>query len=707
MEFWRYYRIIRKRRWLIIIGMAICVSAVAYINYTTVPLYTGRTTLMESKGMSEQGIPLYPQQYMQLDVQLRLSNLGNIATSQRVMQNAAMTLDDLGRKFTADEILRRTSIAPVRDTNIMAVEVTLPDPNEAKIAADVVAAEFRRVYGEINNAAVKQSREFIEAQLEQTRKDMTKAQNELRAFKERNEIVMLEQQSVAAIQRMSQLKADINAVSAGYSSSNAAVQQLERELSKLPEWQRAQEQTSRDPIWQGLTDQLVKLETALAGMTSGAPGQPRRGPNHPEVQSVQRQIEDVKNQLREKQESYTSGVTEVRNPNRTQAIDRWITARVDKVSVEARRKALDSMLGDMRGELRELPAKEAQLAELLADVQAATQTYSLMRNKLDEAKIKEQQAKSEVALKTIDPAYVFQVNQRRMMKLILALLLSPLLGIGVAFLLHYTDNTVKTASDAEKLLGMPVRAVVPGTRAHSLVRQECSEAMEVAYQMLTSNLWIASQNQEVNSLAVVSAEPDVGRSVTASNLAVALAREGARVVLVDADLRQPTQHLILGVDNKVGLTNLLSGGASVEDVLTPTRVQGLLLVPTGPVPDNPVKLLRSPEMREFADQIREAADFVIYDTPAGVTFPDAVLVAAHVGSAIVVHSAGRVSRGSEAEFLARLGSVETRVLGAVLNKVKREDSSGYFHYRRSYEGIPIGGLPGGKKALKGGPGGPV
>lgn len=343
------------------------------------------------------------------------------------------------------------------------------------------------------------------------------------------------------------------------------------------------------------------------------------------------------------------------------------------------------------------------MAELETDARAATDTYALMRSKLNEAKIKEQQAKNETAIKTIDPAYYYPVNQKKSLKLMLALLVSPLLGIGVAFLLHYTDNTVKTAGDAEKLLGLPVLSAVPGARGHSLPRQTCSEAVDVAYQMLTSSLWIANQNQGVNAVVVVSAEPDVGRSVTASNLATSLAREGARVILVDADMRQPTQHLIFGVDNKAGLTNILSGAATLEDALVPTRVQGLLLVPTGPVPDNPVKLLRSQEMKEFADQIkdRELADFVVYDTPAGVTFPDPVLVASCVGNAVMVHSAGRVSRGSELEFRDRLESVGVQMLGTVLNKVRREDSSGYFHYHRSYSGVGVSSLQGGKKAIAG------
>ncbi len=156
-------------------------------------------------------------------------------------------------------------------------------------------------------------------------------------------------------------------------------------------------------------------------------------------------------------------------------------------------------------------------------------------------------------------------------------------------------------------------------------------------------------------------------------------------MLVDADMRNPAQHLIFGLDNKVGLSNLLGGAASLEDALAPTRVQGLLVVPSGPIPGNAAKLLRSAQMKDFAGQVKDLADFVIYDTPAGVTFPDPVLVATQVGNALVVHSAGRVSRGSEAELNARLLSLGVNLVGVILNNVRREDSSGYFYYRQSYQ----------------------
>ncbi len=691
---------------MIILGTLTAVLCVAYWNHNTVPMYVGRTTVMESKTIQQVGVPLFQSQLMggALDVQLQLSNLGNIATSQRVLSSAANTLNDLGMKHTPEEILAATQVAPVRDTNILAIEVTLPDAKEAKVAADVVAAEFKRVYADLNTASVTQSREFIEAQIESTRQAMVRAQDELKRYKESNGVVEISAQMQSTVSRMAQAQTNADAARMVHMSAVARIQQAARELSKLPEIEETSKSIQRNPIWQRLSEQLVDLETRKAAMVSGADGQARRLPKHPEVVALQSQIDDIKNQLADTKnipEKYIAGTTEQKNPTWQSTLLAWINAKVEEMSAHAQQIATQQVADRMRAEMSQLPEKEARVAELQIDLRAATDTYGLMRSKLDEAKIREQQSRSEVALRTIDPAYVRLVNKKQTLKLVLALILAPLLGMAVAFLLHYTDNTVKTVDDAERLLGLPVLTAIPGSRAHSLPRQNCPEAMEIAYQMLTSNLWIASQDDSCNSIVVVSAEPDSGRSVTASNLAVSLAKEGARVILIDADLRKPTQHLIFGVDNKAGLTNILSGGATLEDALVPTRVQGLLLVPAGPVPDNPAKLLKSPEMRDFVEQIPELADFVIYDTPSGVAFPDPTLVASMVGSALVVYSAGRVPRGMESEFKAKMESIGVRLLGVVLNKVKREDSSSYFHYHRSYEGVAVPQLVSGKKAIKG------
>lgn len=675
---------------MILIGMIICVATVSFFNGRTPQLYKGHVELMESQGMSREGIPLYPEQLLQMDVQLRLSNLGRIATSQPVLRNSLITMRDFGVVIDPDYLVKHTTVEPVKDTNILAIEVSLPNGRDAKTAADVIALEFTKVYSELNNAALRQSREFIEGQITSTRQAMIAAQSTLEKFKAENDIVALDVQSTNAVQRLSDAKTGFNTANANYESARSRTMSLEKELQDVPQFQVVSTQTTRNPLWERLNEQLVQLEASKAGMLNGKPGEPRRGSQHPEVLSLQRQVDDVKAQLQRIPQEIAASRNEALNANYQSLMDRWMTSKVDEVGADSTRRALLRVIDEVRNEMVGLPAKQAKLAELEADVTSSTQTYGLMRSKLDEARIKENQAESEVALKVIEPAYVKEVSQKKNLKLLLALVLSPLLGIAVALLLHYTDFSVRTPKDAEKFLGVPVLAAVPRMKAHSLATQNCPEILEVSYQMLTSSLWMAKQSQGLGSLAVVSADPDVGRSVTASNLAISLAKEGARVILVDADLRQPVQHLMMGVDNSLGLSDLLAGVAVLEDVLVPTKFEGLLLVPSGSTSSNPVKVLKNGDFRDFVDCTQKVADFVIYDTPSGIAFPDSVLISSVVGPALMVQPAGRVVRDGETDFQERLRSAGVEVAGAVLNGVRREDSLAYIQYCQSYAGISTG-----------------
>ncbi len=262
-------------------------------------------------------------------------------------------------------------------------------------------------------------------------------------------------------------------------------------------------------------------------MVNGGPGQQRRGPNHPEVVSLTKEIEEARRQLDSTAQRSLGGQEKGKNPVYQTALEGLLSAKVDAVAGDATRIGAAKEVEAVRSEMKSLPEQQAKMAELDTNARSATDTYALLKQKLDEAKLKEGQANHEVELKTIDPAYVIPAGNKSLVKLFLAMALGPLLGIGTALLLNYTDNSVRTAADAEALLGLPVLTAIPHTRAHSLARQRCPEIIDVAYQTLSSNLWVAGQNRQFNAVSLISAEPDTGRSVLASNLAVTLAREGA------------------------------------------------------------------------------------------------------------------------------------------------------------------------------------
>jgi polysaccharide biosynthesis transport protein len=176
-------------------------------------------------------------------------------------------------------------------------------------------------------------------------------------------------------------------------------------------------------------------------------------------------------------------------------------------------------------------------------------------------------------------------------------------------------------------------------------------------------------------VAVTSATAAEGKSTVASNLATALAETGARVLLVDADLRRPSVADVLGLEGGVGLTTVLAGQADVDDVVQEWGSAGLRVLPSGAVPPNPAELLGSPAMRRLIAELRARYDHVVVDTTPVLPVADASVLSRLVDGLVVVANARRVRRRQLIQGLGDLAQVSARVLGVVLNQVRRDEES--------------------------------
>lgn len=679
MELWQYYRILRRRRWLIIIGTAICVGLVMASNYLGPQRYEASTTVMEKVPGDEKVTIFTPAYAFQQDPKLRLANLVQLVMSQTVIQRSYDTLNRL--QITSDpNVLKTLAATPLLDTMILAIKVQSPSEDVAKAAADIVATEFIRYYNELNYGGVERSKRFIERQLPQAETHLRQVRDKLRQFKVESGAIMLRDQTTAMIQESAQLQTAVAQHRMQAEQARAKLINVEHQMKSFPESLRVTSETvSKNPVWQGLQSELVQRQAELQKMLR------TRTPEHPEVQAINRQLAEIQNKMKDIGTDITSNVTRASDPNRDMVTQQYIGALIEYSSESAATQAAENSVRAIEAKLGTLPEKEMELAKLELDERSATNTYSLLREKLDEANIRGQEAENVSSIQVIDTAKTGQADVRKRMKMILAFIFSPVFCAGVAFLLNYLDNSVRTPAEVEDLLKLPVFAAVPIARQFSLVEERRLPAIDMSYQMLSTNLWAGNAELDGRAILVASAEPDVGRSVTAANLAATLARDGARVILVDSDLRQPSQHIIFRADNEKGLSNVLAGQLSLTDALQPTSVTDLLLLPSGPLPVNPMRLFRSPEMDKFVTAINDLADFVVFDSPAGVAFADSVLLASLLKNVLVVYAAGTVPRGAEVEFCKRLDQVSANVLGVVLNMVNPEDSHGFYHFRSGYE----------------------
>jgi len=192
-----------------------------------------------------------------------------------------------------------------------------------------------------------------------------------------------------------------------------------------------------------------------------------------------------------------------------------------------------------------------------------------------------------------------------------------------------------------------------------------------AYRRLRTNLEFTSLDRPLRTLLVTSAGPDEGKSITVANLAVSIAQAGRRVILVDSDLRHPCLHEIFDLDNQEGLTTVVRQ-ESGEIPLQESGVDGLRVLPSGPLPDIPADLIASPGMETLIATLREQADIVLFDAPPVVTVTDAAVLASKVDGVLLVINAGRTRREYAQRAKALLEKVHARLVGAVLTNVPHD-----------------------------------
>lgn len=683
MELWHFYRVLRRRKWLVLMTWALCVIGIFLYNRGQQSLYYGVTRIME-RTTTVTYVPMFPQDvaYPTRDPEVRVSNLRALILSDTVLEPSRQQARFAG---SVEDLRRFLTVEPLRNAEIIEIRVLFPDPDFAREMAQAIALSFREFYRNLNSKQVSSQRLFIERQLPPARDRWNQANKAMELFKADNKLVASPtDQGAMQVRVLNDARLSYANLQMELVQAIETVKHTKEKLDMLEET-RIQSITHTDsPEYTYKKQRMMVLEMDLQSLRR------LKTDEHPDVIALTEQLEEAKRQFEDVEREHVSASLEIVNPLYDSLLDTYVKQQVAVESLRARVTEMGKILAEEESRTEDLPRQQSAYADLALDTISANEEYLLLRSKLVEAKLKEQQTDAQSSIEIVEDAKVVDGPRLAATRLILAFVLGLLLACGIAFLLHYMDNTVRTPDQAEELLELPIFAVVPSERFHSLAHGDSSAALVASYEMLSTNLVLGGPELEQGTYVIASAEPNVGRSTTVSNLGVTLARDGARVIVVDSDFRQPTQHKFFQITNDRGLSNVLAGTAQIEDVLVKTTQDGLMVIPTGPLPANPVRLLRGKEMKDFVAQINDYADFILFDTPAGVTFADASLVAAHAKNVIVVHCAGKVPRGAEEEFRRRLERVNANLVGAILNRVRREDSHGYFFFQRAYRGVVPG-----------------
>jgi succinoglycan biosynthesis transport protein ExoP len=367
-------------------------------------------------------------------------------------------------------------------------------------------------------------------------------------------------------------------------------------------------------------------------------------------------------------------------------------------SADARVKSLTKAYGQQHGITTQQTKDQIELAVITSELEANKQLLNTLSARLRELGLAGGGgAPSDVTVATYSRIPRAPYGPQRLRTIILALILSLVAGIGLAFLLDFLDDTIKSVDDVDRYIHLPALALIPAgfgekrrlrgaepvapsdATALALVSDVRSPIAE-AYRHLRTSLLLSSAGNPPRTILVTSSQPSEGKTTTAINTAFMLAQTGAEVLIIDCDLRRPRLHAHFNLSNARGLTNCLSGETGDLDsfIQSYEKQPNLKLMTSGPVPPNPAELLGSDEMRRLLTTLSEKFTHIIVDSPPAISFTDASILSTFVDGVILVIHGGRSSRAVVRRAKQQLTDVGAHIFGVVLNNVKIESHDSYY-----------------------------
>ena len=733
VSFSDYLRILYRGRWIILISFIVVFTATLIFTVTTPPTYEASASiLIESTGLMERSffdMGAFGNQ------STLVANQTEILKSRRLAEQVIKRLDmsdvrDSLQLFQPNEegeytsfrdmvdILRNSmEVTHTRDTDILTLTMSAGSAFEAAYITNVVAEEFQLINAESNKGEISDLRKFIEGRLAIKQKELRGSEDRLRAYQEKEKVASLDDETSELVTRLAEVESMLEQAQVELEANLEMKRSLEEKLEERKQMLPADLSEISTPYLESLQQQLAKLvgdRTVYVTALQADASIVNKSSYQATVVQYDQKIKALKDKLQQ-EAGKIAGSNMVSDPlkmsqdivNKLLTIDGEIKASSAKIS------ALQDVVGGYSSKLDNLPVKILELARLERRRKIDEQTYIMMVQKLEETKIQEAAQAKNVRIidEAIEPLY--PVKPKKKLNVLLGALIGLGLGVGVTFLMEYFDNTVKSPEELEKM-GFNILSSIPriemekvekklekksdklgqfeGRRieARLITHLDPKAPVSEAYRTLRTNLQFSKVDKDLQILLVTSSGPKEGKSTTAANLAIAMAQVGKKVLLVDADLRRPVIHSIFGLKKDEGMTNHLMGLIDFKDMLKPTFLDNLFLATSGALPPNPSELLASKKMEELLQKFRNEFDIVVIDSPPVIAVTDAVILSTKVDGTILVVSSGQTDKDALSRAHTLLDTVDSNLLGTLLNGVNVEGMYGsyYYYYYHHYYSKP-------------------
>jgi succinoglycan biosynthesis transport protein ExoP len=693
-----------QRRWLPVVGIfGIAVTLGSLYAFSLKPSYKAEGSLMikTNRASSLTGLT---QEIGRLEAlnqnENPLETQVKIVTSNPVLQETIRLLNlknAKGSPLPIRDFAAKLKVEGIKGSDVVQISYGDNNPELAAKAVNTVIDTYIKQNVQANQDEALTARKFIEMQLPKAEGTVRKAESELREFKEKNKVIVLDQEANAAVDTISKLNNQISQAQAQLDDVKGRLEQLRKEAQVSSEQGVIASELSQAPGVQKVLAQLQEAESQLALERARFQG------GHPTVTNLEEKVAALRSLLQERtgqvagEAQVTQGSLQI-GQLRQGLIADITRAEAQRVGIERQIITLSQQSKIYTQRASSLPQLEQFQRELERKLKAAQTTYEILLTKVQEISVAENQKIPNARVISYALIPDQPAGPRKVLFIFGGAGFGLFLGIIAAFSLDLMDRSVKTVKEAKEVMRYTLLGIIPGLsrngKNHYSVTGIDRPLPKIigrdiphfpfgdAYQILQANLKFLCSDKPLRSIVVSSSVAKEGKSEVAANLAVAMAQIGRRVLLVDADMRHPIQHHIWELTNAVGLSNLIVNQVSLNSAVQEV-IPNLYVLPSGVLPPNPMALLDSQRMATLLSNFTRDYDFVIFDTPALSGTADAAVLSNLTDGILLVVRPGVVnldSANAAKEFLTQSGQ---KVLGIVINgvNVKREPDS-YFYYTK-------------------------
>ena len=594
----------------------------------------------------------------------------------------------------------------VKRTRLIDIRATHTDPGVATKVVNAVADAFGLWNLEVRTKTNTIAGTYLQKRIAELQSQIRNGEEQLVNYAQSHQIVSLDPNQNTVVERLAGLNKQLLDAENDRSLAEAAYR-----ASLAPGAAEANAEIS--------DKQISDLKTHVADLKQKKAQQLLTDTEEsPEVKDLNEQIAILENQLQDARTNAKSVVTTNLETNYRKAL--------------AREKALRESFNEQR-------------SETVTQNQAAI-NYNILKQEIETNKgllegLMQRAKENDVSMAgTPNNIHVVDyaseptspVGPRRLQSIVIALLLSLAFGVALALFLEYLDDTVKSPEDVERGLRMPALASIPvaglsagqrllpfaikesrgngnGNGRELLINGDSQSVQAEAYRHLRTSVLLSTAGRAPRTLLVTSSLPSEGKTTTVVNMATVLAQTNVKVLVIDADMRRPRLHHVFGMENREGLSSMLSSDVTAAELLSiahPYKESNIHLLSSGPLPPNPAELLGSQQMRNLLEEASQHFKYIVIDSPPIASFTDGVLISAIVDGVLLVVQGGKTSRQVVKRTRQMLHEIGAKVIGVVLNKVDLRSQEYYYYHQdqKNYYSESNSSEPAVSKALSAGKG---